>query len=706
MRDARTDVDVDRHSGWTLHGLALAQAEQRPEAIAVRHAGRELTYRELDVQSASLARLLLRRGVGAGELVGVSMAPAAEMVVAVLAVMRAGAAYVAVDPAYPEERIRFILTDSGARTVLVDEAAAWVPALAGLEGLRTDQPVTDPAAPDRTVTDQAVIDRTVTDLDETVPLPEVAPTQLPYLIYTSGSTGRPKGAMNRHGGVAHTMRTLAEALGLDHTDRVLQVSSLNFDLSVIEIFATFAVGGTVVIPSVADRTDPGALLDLLAAESVTVWSSAPALLRPVTDTARRRGDGLPATLRTVVLAGDRFPPAMVATLAELGPAVRAHNVAGMTEVSCCSTVFAVRKEDAERDAIPWGRTLPGHTAYVLDEQGRTVRDGERGELYIGGVGVGQGYWQRPELTGERFLPDPFAADGSRMYRTGDTVRRRSDGALDFLGRADHQVKIRGRRVETGEIEAVLRTLTPVTDAAVTVLPDPSGSPRLIGYLTGPDVRPNQVRAELAQLLPAYMIPASWLVLDALPLTPNGKLDRKALPQPDPTGRDGSRGPRTARERLLCDILAEVLGTPAVGIDEDFFTLGGDSIRSIQLVSRARKAGLLLTTRDMFTHKTAAALARAAGGDTADPTARREDEGGTGPYELTPIAAQLHQDTGSLDGLVASYGQYVVVRVPAGLDADLLDTALHALADHHDALRTRATEPSPGLWHLEVPAPGA
>lgn len=287
MRALSGDVDADPTGPSTLHGLALAQARQRPDAVAVRHAGRATTYRELDDRSAALARVLLDRGLGPGELVGVSMAPSDHMVVAVLAVLRAGAAYVAVDPAYPEERIRFILADSGARTVLVDEASAWVPGLLDLEELRADRSA-EPREP--------------------TPLPEVDASRLPYLIYTSGSTGRPKGAMNRHAGVALTMRGLADAIGLEDTDRVLQVSSLNFDLSVIEIFATFAAGGAVVVPLAAERTDPGALLDLLSAESVTVWSSAPALLRPLTDTARRRSGSLPEALRTVVLAGDRFPP--------------------------------------------------------------------------------------------------------------------------------------------------------------------------------------------------------------------------------------------------------------------------------------------------------------------------------------------------------------------------------------------------------------
>ncbi|MGV9885343.1 condensation domain-containing protein, partial [Streptomyces sp. NPDC003006] len=307
------------------------------------------------------------------------------------------------------------------------------------------------------------------------------------------------------------------------------------------------------------------------------------------------------------------------------------------------------------------------------------------------------------------MADPFAGPGTRMYRTGDRVIQRPDGQLEFIERRDHQVKIRGRRVETGEIEAVIRGLDTVVDAAVAVLPDASGNPRLFGYLTGPDVDAAQVRAELAQLLPAYMIPASWLVLDTMPLTPNGKLDRKALPRPAAVEQDTTRGPRNERESALCTVFGDVLGLPTVGIDEDFFALGGDSIRSIQVVSRARKAGLTLTTRDVFTYKTVAALARTAGGvdaDAANGIGAGDDDSGVGAYDLTPIMGQLHEDTRSLTGPVVKYSQHVVVRVPADLDADRLDAALHALVDHHDALRTRATEPAPGLWHTEVLAPGA
>ncbi|MFG2129187.1 non-ribosomal peptide synthetase [Streptomyces sp. NPDC048751] len=573
MRAHSSDVDVDPNATSTLHGLALAQARQRPDAVAVRHAGRATTYRELDDRSAALARVLLDQGIGPGELVGVSMAPSDHMVVAVLAVMRAGAAYVAVDPAYPEERIRFILADSGARTVLVDEASAWVPDLLDLAGPRADRT----AEPHRQTA-----------------LPEVDPGQLPYLIYTSGSTGRPKGAMNRHSGVALTMRALAAAIGLDHTDRVLQVSSLNFDLSVIEIFATFAAGGTVVVPREADRTDPGALLDLLVTESVTVWSSAPALLRPLTDTARRRVGTLPESLRTVVLAGDRFPPAMAATLSELGPAVRAFNVAGMTEVSCCSTVYPVRKEDAERDAIPWGHTLPGHTAYVLDEEGRPVPRGERGELYIGGAGVGQGYWRRPELTEERFLPDPFAkAPDATMYRTGDLAALRPDGGIDFFGRLDGQVKIRGVRVETGELETALEQHPDIREAVVVARHSRVGEGFLVGYVVpepGRLLTAAQCRDHLARTVPAHSLPGRFFFLSGIPLLPSGKADRSALPFPEdpaPPAAD-SAGPDDALVTAVIQVWEEVLGRQGIGAHDEFSEIGGQSLAAMEIVGRVRE----------------------------------------------------------------------------------------------------------------------
>ncbi|MGV9883999.1 phosphopantetheine-binding protein, partial [Streptomyces sp. NPDC003006] len=276
--------------------------------------------------------------------------------------------------------------------------------------------------------------------------------------------------------------------------------------------------------------------------------------------------------------------------------------------------------------------------------------GVPGELYVGGAGVGRGYLADPGRTAGTFMADPFAGPGTRMYRTGDRVIQRPDGQLEFIERRDHQVKIRGRRVELGEIEAVLRGLDGITDAAVAVLPDASGNPRLVGYLSGAGTTPDpeRVQLELAGLLPAYMIPASWLVLEAMPLTPNGKLDRKALPKPDHVDEAERRGPRDERESVLCAVFSEVLGLPTVGIDEDFFMLGGDSIRSIQVVSRARKAGLTLTTRDVFTYKTVAALARTAAAQDQDgPPAPAADPESSlialSDEELADLELELSED---------------------------------------------------------------
>ncbi|MFB7907414.1 amino acid adenylation domain-containing protein [Kitasatospora sp. NPDC056076] len=664
-----------------------AVAAEHPGAVAVRDGREEVDYRGLLARAAGAAARLSAAGAGRGTVVAMLAGPGVPFVAGLLAVQAVGAAYLPLDPAAPAARNAALLADSGATHLLL---GADCPAPEDAVGV-TVLPLADPA-----------------DADSTAELPALGGgSDLAYVMFTSGSTGRPKGAMVQRSGMMNHLWAKIDDLDLAAGETVVQNAPLTFDVSVWQLLAPLVVGGTVRVTGPETAADPHALFALVRAEGVAVLEVVPALLRAALD-AWDLDDSAPElpSLEWLVVTGEALPADLCRRWHTRYPDVPMMNAYGPTECSDDVTHAVIAVDDELGARVPIGSPVRNTLLYVLSDELQPVPVGVPGELYVGGAGVGRGYLHDPARTATTFLADPFAGHGTRMYRTGDRVLQRLDGQLEFIERRDHQVKIRGRRVETGEIEAVLRTLTPVTDAAVTVLPDASGNPRLIGYLTGPDVRPNQVRAELAQLLPAYMIPASWLVLDALPLTPNGKLDRKALPQPDPTGRDGSRGPRTARERLLCDILAEVLGTPAVGIDEDFFTLGGDSIRSIQVVSRARKAGLLLTTRDMFTHRTAAALARAAGGDTADPTARREDEGGTGPYELTPIAAQLHQDTGSLDGLVASYGQYVVVRVPAGLDADLLDTALHALADHHDALRTRATEPSPGLWHLEVPAPGA
>ncbi|MFD4393729.1 amino acid adenylation domain-containing protein [Kitasatospora sp. NPDC058478] len=668
-----------------------AVAAGTPDAVAVADGAERIDYRELVARAAGLAARLTAAGVTTGSVVAMFAEPGVPFVTGVLAVQAAGGAYLPLDPTAPAARNTGLLEDGGARHLLVgagyEEQAAELTA-----GATTALPLTDPSDS----TSGAELASVGGELD------------LAYVMFTSGSTGKPKGAMVQRSGMMNHLWAKVGDLDLVAGEGVVQNAPLTFDVSVWQMLAPLVVGGTVRVSGTDMAADPAALFGMARDEKIAVLEVVPSLLRAALDAWDLDGTTpeLP-DLRWLMVTGEALPADLCHRWHARHPHIPMMNAYGPTECSDDVTHAVIRAGDTLTARVPIGTAVRNTRLYVLSDELQPVPVGVPGELYIGGAGVGRGYLHDPARTAATFMADPYAGPGTRMYRTGDRVIQRPDGQLEFIERRDHQVKIRGRRVETGEIEAVIRSLDTVADAAVAVLPDASGNPRLIGYLTGPGVDPAQVRAELSQLLPGYMIPASWLVLDTMPLTPNGKLDRKALPKPALGEQDTLRGPRTERERVLCDILAEVLGTGRVGIDEDFFALGGDSIRSIQVVSRAHKAGLTLTTRDIFTHKTAAALARIAGG--ADPTAATapaEDAGGTGPYELTPIMGQLHDDTTSLTGPVVKYSQHVVVRVPAALDAELLDAALHTLVDHHDALRTRATEPAPGLWHLEALAPGA
>ncbi|MFF9089437.1 amino acid adenylation domain-containing protein [Streptomyces sp. NPDC014991] len=661
-------------------------AARTPDAVAVADGTDRVTYRQLLTRAAGVAARLSEAGVGTGSVVAVLADPGVPFVAGVLGVLGAGGAYLPLDPAAPAARNASLLADSGARHLLAGDAyeapAHDVPAVL---------PLSDP-----------------TDLTGTAELPCVGGgLDLAYVMFTSGSTGRPKGAMVQRSGMVNHLWAKVGDLDLVAGESVVQNAPLTFDVSVWQMLAPLLVGGTVRVAGEL-AADPSGLFAMVAGERVAVLEVVPSLLRAALDAWDIEGDAPElADLRWLMVTGEALPADLCRRWHERYPRVPLMNAYGPTECSDDVTHAVIRAGDDLGARVPIGAAVRNTRLYVLSDELQPVPVGVPGELYVGGAGVGRGYLHDPARTAGTFLADPFGPAGTRMYRTGDRVVQRPDGQLEFIERRDHQVKIRGRRVETGEIEAVIRTLDPVTDAAVAVLPDASGNPRLVGYLTGPGVDAARVRAELAQLLPAYMIPASWLVLEALPLTPNGKLDRKALPRPALAGREAERGAANDRERTLCAIFAEVLGVTEVGVDEDFFALGGDSIRSIQLVSRARAAGLALTTRDVFEHKTVTALARAAGSlDRVAGTTRAAEDDGVGPYELTPIMAQLHEETGTLTGPVVKYSQHIVVSVPAGLDAALLDAALHAVVDHHDALRTRATEPAPGLWHTEVLPPGA
>jgi amino acid adenylation domain-containing protein len=579
----------------TLGELFEARVRQMPDAPAVISDGGGLSYEELDRRANQLAHLLIQRGAGPERVVALALPRSVEIIVAQLAAAKAGAAFLPVDPAYPAERIGFMLAD--ARPVLTLIRHDMAGGLAGLDAasvLVIDDPDTMSAVtrmPDHAPTDE---DRAPTLLEHPA-----------YVIFTSGSTGRPKGVVVSHAGLASCATATAEHHRVRPGDRVLQFSSPSFDASMLELCASLLAGATLVVPP------PGPLLgehlaDVLAKERVTHATIPPAALTTVPAEVAKRG--VP-DFRGLIVGGEACSEELVDRWA---PNRRMLNAYGPTE----STVVSTWSEPLVPGcgAPPIGRPTWNTRVYVLDRMLRPVPVGVPGELYVAGVGLARGYLGRPGLTAQRFIACPFGAPGERMYRTGDLVRWTADGQLKFAGRVDHQVKIRGFRIELGEIETLLRRHPGVGAAVVAVREDESGHKQLAAYVVSADGQapaPGDLRAHLAAFLPDYMVPAAFVMLDRLPLSPNGKVDRRALPAPDagPQTSAGYTAPRTDTEILIAEIWADVLGVDRVGIHDNFFELGGDSVRSLGVAARAKAAfDVALTPREVLVTRTVAGLA--------------------------------------------------------------------------------------------------
>ncbi|MEC4016310.1 non-ribosomal peptide synthetase [Streptomyces sp. H27-D2] len=641
----------------TVVDLFGAWACRSPNAPAVRCGPVVLSYGELEARANRLARYLTGLGVGWESRVGLCLPRGVDMIVALLAVWKAGGAFVPLDPEYPADRLAFMVADSGASVVLVDTGGALSEVSGGTA---------------RVVLLDEVAEAVASESAEPLGVP-VASGQLAYVIYTSGSTGRPKGVAVAHGGVMNLAGAMRPVLGVAEGTTALQFASFSFDAAVLDVAVTLGAGGTLAIASSEERTELGALAEMIRSAGVTVASVVPSLLG-VLDPASVPG------VENWVLGAERLSADLAA---RWRAGARVWNTYGPTEATVITTTTLLDEGISPQDAPPAiGRPIDNAQVFVLNDFLKPAPVGAVGELYVAGPGLARGYNGRPDLTAERFVANPFAT-GRRMYRSGDLARWTADGQLEFAGRADDQVKVRGFRVELGEIESALASHVTVSQAAVVVREDRPGEKRLVGYVVSDvhEADPKMLREHVARTLPDYMVPVAVVPLVRLPLTVNGKVDRAALPAPDFTERVSGRAPEGEIEETLCGLFAGVLGLERVGVEDSFFELGGDSIMSMQLASRARRAGLVVTPRQVFEEKTVERLARLV--EAAGAEADAADDVGTGEVPWTPVMrAQGERVAGS------RFAQWMVVGAPVGLGLDVLVAGVGAVLDAHDLLRVR------------------
>ncbi|MEU2172570.1 amino acid adenylation domain-containing protein, partial [Micromonospora chersina] len=655
-----TDRDVP---ALPLPGLFAAQVARTPHATAITYGDQSLTYTELDARSNQLARHLITLGAAPERLVAVALPRSIDMITAVLAVLKTGAAYLPIDPTYPTDRITYMLTDATPVTTITNHHTATNLPHHDHQVLLDDPNVT--AAIDR-LDDGAVHDR-----DRLAPLRLAHPA---YTIYTSGSTGRPKGVVVSHEGLGNLGAFLADTLGVGPGSRMAQLISLSFDMCLCEIVTALTAGATLVLP------EPGPLAGEVLADVLRELRVTHAVISP-SALAGARPEQLPE-LECLVVGGEACPPELAAAWAKNR---RMFNAYGPTEATVCTTISGPL---SGQDTPLIGGPNWNVRAYVLDDRLDVMPPGVAGELYLAGTGLARGYLGRAGLTSQRFVACPFGS-GERMYRTGDLARWRPNGELEYLGRVDDQVKIRGFRIELGEIEAVLAAQPGVDRAVVIVREDRPGDRRLVGYIIpepGRDLNPADIRAACGQALPGYMVPAAIVTIDALPLSVNGKLDRRALPAPEYASAP-AREPSTPAETVLCAAFADILGVDTVSIDDSFFDLGGHSLLVTQLISRVRSAlGVDLDIRAVFDNPTVAQLARLleqAG--HARPRLRPADRR---PDRLPlSFAQQRLWFLNQMEGPSPTYNVPFAWRLHGPLNPTTLTTALHDVITRHESLRT-------------------
>ncbi|MFO2464012.1 non-ribosomal peptide synthetase [Pseudomonas sp. 15FMM2] len=662
-----------------IHQLFSQQALDRPDAPALTFAGVTLSYRELDDRANRLARMLRERGVGPQVRVGLALPRSLEMVIGLLAILKAGGAYVPLDPEYPLDRLHYMIDDSGIGLLLSDaamfEALGELPATVACWCLEKDSPVLANYPADE------------------LPFISLAQHQA-YLIYTSGSTGKPKGVVVSHGEIAMHCQAVIKRFGMRSDDCELHFYSINFDAATERLLVPLLSGAHVVLRA-QGQWDAEEICGLIRTHRINVLGFTPSYGSQLAQWLATQKQILP--VRMCITGGEALTGEHLQRIrAAFQPQVF-FNAYGPTE-TVVMPLASLAPEQLEEGAgsVPIGSIIGERVACILDADLALVPQGATGELYIGGAGLAQGYHERPGMTAERFVADPFASNGGRLYRTGDLVRQRADGLVEYMGRIDHQVKIRGFRIELGEIETRLLEHEAVRETVVLALDSPSGK-QLVAYLVSDadhGALHEALKAHLKAQLPDYMVPAHLIILDAMPLTANGKLDRRALPEPDPeANRQQYVAPRNELEQTLAAIWCAVLNVQQVGLDDNFFELGGDSILSIQVVSRARQAGIHFSPRDLFQHQTVQALATVA---SRSEQVTAEQGVLTGSSGLTPIQ---HWFFDTDIPARQHWNQALLLKPLQLLDPHRLEQALLAVLEHHDGLRLSFTQRD-AKWHAE------
>ena len=682
-----SETRSDHRPVTLVHELFEAQVERTPEAVALVSGGEQLSYGELNRRANQLAHYLQRQGVGAEVVVGLCTERSLGMVVGLLGILKAGGAYLPLDPSYPKERLSWILEDANADWVLTEESL-----LEAMQSIESDCPVLN--------LDSARDEIFQASDDERV---SVNPANLAYVIYTSGSTGRPKGVAIQHGSIVNYVETARELFRITAGDRILQFASTSFDTSAEEIYTTLASGATLVLRTDEMLSSAAAFLRQCDEWGITVLDLPTSYWHGLALAMSSQSRNLPESLRLVILGGEKaLRERFSQWQRRAGDQVRVTNTYGPTEATIAAASYEVNDLPEAADEIPIGRAVRDAETYVLDSKLQAVPIGITGELHIGGSGLARGYLNGPDLTAEKFIPHPFSREpGARLYKTGDRARYSSDGQLEFLGRLDHQVKLRGFRIEPGEIEAALREHTAVDEVIVLLHEGADDQGRLVAWMqtrAKNGLTASQLRALLQQKLPEYMIPSAIVLLDELPRTPSGKVDRAALPEPDQFQSESFIAPRNPMEELVAEIWSQVLNLPQVGAEDNFFRLGGHSLLATQVISRVREVfSVEVSLRRLFEEPTVRGLSRsieealrAGQGVTVTALKRLEAadrEQWRGELPLS-FAQQRLWFLDQLEQGNVSYNVPLAVRLEGELQVEALERALSEIVRRHEVLRTR------------------